>query len=153
MRRTIICICGPSNAGKTSVIVEVSKVLSQSGGSSSQVIYRSSKDICVTIVYNGHKIGLASQGDPNSLQGKWLNYLVQEGGCDIIVCASRSKGSTVTTVKNCATKNNYDLILLHKLYAKIGRGKYHSSLYDNLNNAMVNTVVCLINQLPSLQKP
>ena len=69
-----------------------------------------SGDILLTIKLSNIKIGLESQGDPNSrmiyddtLKKLADSELIPElGGCDIIICATRTGGMTVKKVDGIA---------------------------------------------------
>lgn len=49
---------------------------------------------------NGVRIGIESEGDPNSRLQEKLLELVNDFNCRIILCASRTRGETVAAVDN-----------------------------------------------------
>jgi len=53
-------------------------------------------DVRVVLTINGLKIGIESQGDPNGLKES-LDFFVRIG-CDVIVCATKTGGATVSAV-------------------------------------------------------
>lgn len=64
-------------------------------------------DITIVITINGKKVGIETQGDPNSRLGASLKHFI-EIGCKVIICASRSYGSTVELV-NAAADSGYQV--------------------------------------------
>lgn len=62
-------------------------------------------DITIVITINGKKVGIETQGDPNSRLGASLKHFIKIG-CEVIICASRSYGSTVDLV-NAAANSGY----------------------------------------------
>jgi hypothetical protein len=66
-------------------------------------------DITVIIEIDGIKIGIESQGDPQSRIFLSLPFFVQNE-CDIIICACRNRGDTVWEVEKLHDNNNYDII-------------------------------------------
>ncbi|MCQ2361256.1 MAG: hypothetical protein MJ009_07275 [Paludibacteraceae bacterium] len=55
------------------------------------------------------RIAVVTQGDPNSNQLQYLNIAKNQFNADIIICTSRSYGSTVDNVLNVAD-NQYEVI-------------------------------------------
>lgn len=72
-------------------------------------LHEINRDICATVDFEGIRVGISSLGDPDSEQEMWLDELVGME-CDIIVCASRTKGRTVRAVEERAAANGYALI-------------------------------------------
>lgn len=66
-------------------------------------------DITVLIEIDGIKIGVESQGDPQSRIFYSLPFFVQNE-CDIVLCACRNRGDTVWEVEKLHDNNNYDII-------------------------------------------
>ena len=64
---------------------------------------------------NGKKIGVNTQGDPNSYQEEGLKRAVKEDAY-IIVCASRTKGTTEECIYKIA-KNGYEIIWFSNFFA------------------------------------
>jgi hypothetical protein len=99
MKKKIIGLFGAARVGKSTTINKVYEILTL------KYDYREIgqsllkfKDIRVVIVINGIKIGIESQGDPNSRLKESLDIFVKVG-CDIIVCATRTSGMTVGWVE------------------------------------------------------
>lgn len=54
-------------------------------------------------MYRNHKVGILSLGDPGSAQSDYLEQLADDE-CEVIVCASRSKGATCDAVSKIASR-------------------------------------------------
>jgi hypothetical protein len=54
-------------------------------------------DVRVVFIINGLKIGVESQGDPNSRLIKSLDLFVRVG-CDVVICTTRTRGATVDAI-------------------------------------------------------
>jgi len=109
--KTIICYWGNAEIGKTSAIRKVWEKLNLA---KLPPRHTSGNDICAILPFCNASVGIASQGDPNSLQSTWLKYLYDEN-CEIIICASRTKGDTVNTVEHLARTGGYTLVWLSPL--------------------------------------
>ncbi len=67
-------------------------------------------DILLVVRINGVVIGITSQGDPSTdLENRLIN-LVDNRECTIILCATRTRGETVTAVDRVASSRNYRTI-------------------------------------------
>lgn len=138
----IICLWGRNSIGKTGGIRALWKELNSGNV---PLLHEQGCDLCATVQYNGLLVGLASQGDPYSLQEDWLAELIDKS-CDVIVCASRSKGETVGIVKKYAKENNYELIWLSPLYVSAYNTEYRiEELYEFLNETTAHAVRDIIN--------
>lgn len=101
--KTIIAIRGVANQGKSASIKIAYSLL--------KGIYPAAKieelyigvDITVVMTIDGVKVGIESQGDPNSRLFQSLDHFVNIG-CKVIVCATRSRGATVEAVNSLAGK-------------------------------------------------
>ncbi|MGV7106427.1 hypothetical protein [Flavobacterium sp. U410] len=107
----IVALYGTSNVGKSMTI----KLLYQKliDNYEKDILLDSVKqmksfdgDIRVVITINGKVIGIESQGDPNSRIFESLPFFV-ELKCDIIICATRTRGGTVKIVNQY--KNEYNI--------------------------------------------
>ncbi len=58
-------------------------------------------DLTVVMTIDDLKVGMESQGDPNSRLFNSLDHFVKIG-CKVIVCATRSRGATVEAVNSLA---------------------------------------------------
>ena len=132
--KAMICFWGLSEIGKTPAIKTIWQNLKNG---SNPPLDTSSDDICDIVYLDGHKIGIESQGDPDSKQKEWIDELIKEE-CEIIICASRTKGSTVEVVESRAKDYGYDLIWLSPLSST------QSSLHPYLNSTTSESIIKLI---------
>jgi hypothetical protein len=105
--KTIICIWGSRNRGKTETIRELAKLLVEKYDAKQDV--PSTGDFSLEVNANGKRCGLESSGDPDSDLFNRLKKWAKDS-CDVIICASRTRGSTVTDVDSIAKKYHYKLI-------------------------------------------
>ena len=106
--KTIICLAGKSNVGKTLTIKKVWEKLKSP--SDTPIATANHGDDLVGVVYlDGHKVGVETFGDPGSKQDVWIQELITRQ-CEVIVCASRTSGKTVEIVENFAKDNGYQII-------------------------------------------
>ena len=101
--KNIYALYGRGDIGKTSTIKEVYNLLIKKFGKEIIVetdtnIFSEKNDIRVIVKIKGKLIGIESQGDPNSRLKVSLDIFV-EMNCDIILCATRTWGTTVDFVK------------------------------------------------------
>lgn len=113
MRKTILCLFGPANIGKTATIWRVDEILQSYGAKLLRELFVED-DFCREYIFRSHKLGILSLGDPGSAQLEHLEQLANDE-CELIVCASRSKGTTCDAVSNVA-KNNYEIYWISPLY-------------------------------------
>jgi hypothetical protein len=150
MNKTIIGIYGRANEGKSETIKQICRILISDFPNAVPTVQdiNYSGDILIAIQIGEIKIGLESQGDPNSrmVNDDTLKKLADTkvdavlGGCDIIICATRTGGQTVQTVDDLA--NHYDY---HSLWI--------SSFWSpTLNSAILNKMAAanIINIIKSL---
>ncbi len=132
--KTIICLWGGSNIGKTSSIRAVWNRLNINN---QPPLHQSADDICAVVPFCNSTVGIASQGDPCSAQDEWLEKLM-DLKCEIIVCASRTKGSTVDAVEDVAQRGGYVTIWFSPFYSA-------DSVNTNiLNNLTADAIIELI---------
>jgi len=109
MKKTVFANWGHARQGKSDTIKRIAKKILDSYPNAttepSQIDY--SADINVIITADNLKIGIESQGDPNSRLPDSLKRFSADN-CDIIICATRTSGGTVEEVDNLAPK--YDII-------------------------------------------
>ena len=110
--KKIIALKGPGNSGKTSTLKFVFDFLKTKYPNAPILILKSgSGEIKVIITINGKQVGIESQGDPNSRLEKSLEDFDKEG-CEIIFCATRTRGMTVDWVEHY--KPSYSVIFIDK---------------------------------------
>ena len=163
--KVIIVLHGIANCGKSSVIKEIDKIIQQTYSIAvnehAGQKFRDSNDTgdifkIYELIHNKKKlqIGIESQGDPNSRLFESLPFF-KEIGCDIIICATRSKGETCRLVagldyeifwvqQNCIVTKNIktdisDSLLTDLIYKKqekmIELVKY---IFNNIINQLTN---------------
>ena len=101
--KKVIALYGTANTGKSSTIKFVYDLLRNKypNAKSNEIIMHA--DIKVFITVNNKKIGIESQGDPISRLGDSLKYFVSIG-CNVIICATRTRGRTVDAVNELKGK-------------------------------------------------
>jgi hypothetical protein len=95
--KNIIALYGRANSGKSKTIKQVCKLLKKHNPTPQYNVLKNGVDIKIIMIIDGIKIGIESQGDPNSRLEKSLKTFCKEG-CLIIVCATRTRGMTVDWV-------------------------------------------------------
>ena len=117
--KKLICVWGSSKYGKTSSIIEFDNILNKHYSNNIVSIHSNrtdSKDILRIYKIGKVTVGIESQGDPNSRQKSSLS-LFGKNNCDIIICASRSRGNTVANVDSFFKRNGYDCFWISTLYS------------------------------------
>lgn len=114
MNKYIVCDFARSNWGKSNTLLEVIEQLKEKASliSEEQI---GDKDKYAVFDMNKKKIIVNTQGDPDSYQEEGLQRAVKEDAV-IIVCASRTKGSTVECIYEIA-KHGYEVIWFSNFYA------------------------------------
>ncbi len=121
MNKTIIGIYGSGSEGKSTTIKNVARILLEqypnATSSISPVDYAG--DVNIVIHLGNVKIGIESQGDPNSrmIYDKTVEKLAKDGQCDIILCASRTEGETVKTIDKVAGSYDYHTIWISSFWS------------------------------------
>ena len=77
-------------------------------------MFEENNDFCKEYLFRSHIIGILSLGDPDSAQPNYLQRLAADN-CDIIVCASRFKGSSCEEVSKIMG-NTYERYWISPLY-------------------------------------
>ncbi len=90
----VICFKGNGNTGKSTII---KKILNEFFNIS--LIPKDKKDFSLYFSYSNKKIGICSYGDNKKAMERWLKPL-KENNCDIIICASRTKGEGIRFIEN-----------------------------------------------------
>lgn len=126
---------GKANIGKTHTL---RKVYEKLNSHEETILEQPNDDIYATIKMGDFLIGIATQGDPMSGLKERLNELMQKS-CDIIVCASRSKGYTVDDVENSALQNGYSLIWSSPFVTE------DKTLRETCQDYMAQSIINLIN--------
>lgn len=135
--KAIICMQGKANIGKTHTL---RKVYEKLNSHEKTILEQPNDDIYATIKMGDFLIGIVTQGDPMSGLKERLNELMQKS-CDIIVCASRSKGYTVEDVENSALQNGYSLIWSSPFVTE------DKTLRETCQDYMAQSIINLINSI------
>ncbi|EGR0791347.1 MULTISPECIES: hypothetical protein [Vibrio] len=96
---TIYALKGRHNSGKTTTLRLLETTLLTKYPLNSTVFRTGVVDITVVMDINGQRIGIACGGDSETIVLKNLKTLTSYN-CDIIFCATRSRGKTVTAVNS-----------------------------------------------------
>lgn len=133
--KRIIALWGTSNRGKSAIINKVYKKVKTKYPEAiiNEIVI--GIDIKVVIEIDNKKVGIESQGDPSSRLPDSIKYFV-EIGCDVIICATRTRGMTVDAVN--AQKGRYEISWLKQDYIA------KNSEFDSYNNKQVNTIMKLL---------
>lgn len=105
MQKLVIANLGVGEQGKSSSVKAVFALLSEKYPSN---VLINNGDIKATVQIGEVLVGIESQGDPKSRQGKSLRDFL-DMGCDIIVCASRTSGETCENIKELK-KHGYQVV-------------------------------------------
>lgn len=150
MNRTIIGIYGRANEGKSRTIKNVCRLIIETFPiaipSIAEINYDG--DILLTIQIGAVKIGLESQGDPNSrmISENTIKKLADKnldkdlGGCDIIICATRTEGKTVNKVDEIANTYDYHTLWISSFWSPTLNS-------DVLNRIAAENVIDIIKSL------
>lgn len=139
--KTIILIKGNSKSGKSEVIREVFNIINT--GKTFKVHIIDKVDVKAEGFYQNINIGIESQGDPNSRQGQSLKEFANNS-CDIIICASRTRGETYENVISISKHYNYQLITTSTFYNKFNNNLKTITI---LNTEKTNSIVNIINKI------
>lgn len=105
MNKLAIANWGSAQQGKSESIKLVFKLLSEKYP---YTILIDNGDIKAIVEIAGVKVGIESQGDPNSRMPQSIDDFVSQG-CGIIVCACRTKGDTGKKIYDLKEKG-YEVI-------------------------------------------
>ena len=105
--KTIIAVRNAGGKGKSETIKKFWTLLQSTYPCTILFPFDRGRDIGVVVKVNGKIIGIESCGDPQSALSERLSQLVNFK-CDIIICASRTKGETVDIV--ASLKATYQII-------------------------------------------
>lgn len=131
MKKTVIAIWGNAIQGKSTSIREIaSRIPARFPGSSVTYLIQGDVDIKAIAIINGLKVGIESQGDPNSRLRQSLDDFVAQG-CEIIICATRTRGDTVDAVNELYSNHRYDIIWTSNLFSNEKDINYLNTTFAN----------------------
>lgn len=144
MKKTIIAIWGDASQGKSSSIREIANLITfYFPGSTLTYLIQGPVDIKAIATINGIKIGIESQGDPNSRLRQSLSEFIAEG-CEIIICATRTRGDTVDAVNELFINHRYDIIWTSNLFSNEKDINYLNTTFAN---HILSVVADIINRV------
>lgn len=116
-KKIIITLMGLAQRGKTETITLAFQHLLDKYPQHAIIIDdgKISGDVKAILFINGAKVGIESQGDPNSRQMRSIDEFVNMG-CDIILSASRTRGMTTRSIKKY--EQSYNILWFQKEKAK-----------------------------------
>lgn len=153
MKKTIIVLYGRQNEGKSHTLKTVCSTLLSTypqAVPSEQPNYRG--DILVNIDIDEIRIGIESEGDPNGrlVRDNTLSRLADKkldpslGDCDIILCATRTRGKTVRVIEDIADTYDYHTIWLSSFF---GPEHNHFVLNDIAAKSIMNIIKALMDDV------
>ncbi|MBN9519491.1 hypothetical protein J0H58_13370 [bacterium] len=94
MQPRIIAVRGVNNCGKTTAIKMAYETFLARATSVVPVNLRHKEVRGAVIEIDGVKVGWISLGDYEGILQEWIDYLLDEHDCEVVVCACRSYGGT-----------------------------------------------------------
>lgn len=111
MKKNIIAIWGHANQGKSDTVKRIAQILLKEYPTAipTPLNIDYSTDIKIIVAIGEIKIGIESQGDPNSRLFGSLKEFARKN-CDLIICSTRTSGATVNAVSSLHSSDNYEII-------------------------------------------
>ena len=110
MKRTIVCVKGSSQTGKTPSIRELYALVASEAEKTENADFKiPGHDISCKTKYKDVLIGFYSWGDPGCAQYEEISKHIQDG-CEIIICSCRNWGQTKNDIERVANEFGFDLI-------------------------------------------
>ena len=136
-KKIIITLMGLAQRGKTETITLAFQHLLDKYPQHAIIIDdgKISGDIKAILFINGAKVGIESQGDPNSRQGRSIDEFVRMG-CDVILVAGRTRGMTRKSITNY--KDTHKIISYHKYHTK------YKEMYHQVNDEIARSLTHLV---------
>lgn len=141
MKKTVIANSGGAKQGKSGTIKKIIQLILDKYPNAKtnplKISYHG--DVKVLIEIDNIKIGIESQGDPNSRIFESLKKFASVD-CDLIICATRTSGATVKAVNSLRKSHGYDIIWVTN---------YRSANKDTelLNELSANHILELVERL------
>jgi hypothetical protein len=99
--KTLLALRAAGNSGKSKTLCMLIEMIKSAYPEAILDERRFKVDVTIIITINGTKVGIETQGDPNSRLPKSLKEFI-EVNCKVIVCAARTIGQTVAVVNKAA---------------------------------------------------
>jgi hypothetical protein len=133
MEKTIIAVYGRQNEGKSDTIKRVCRtILAHYPKAVPSEVPTYEGDIFMHIELLGIKIGFSSKGDPPEVATSYNEvWKLAETGCQIIICATRTRGATTYKIDDIANREQFD-------YHTLWMSSYYA---PTLNQSVVNQMV------------
>ena len=134
-KKTIICLRGRHDSGKTTSIREVYKLITGNypvGNGDFKVTFKHPQL---------GNIGFSSWGDPGANEEPLEEILPKN--CDKVITACRSSGQTVVSVENLAKKYNYQVYYVYLIHGEWADTMFHS-LFIKMNAQAVLEMIKII---------
>lgn len=143
MNKLVIANVGKSYQGKSTAIKEVLLYLLKNGAKELEKVRIGSfeEDIKTIVTYQGAKIGIESQGDPNSRIFESLPDFVNKK-CDMIICACRTYGETHEEVLKLSNDGYQVLFFSNPRFEE----NYYPNAFLNLNKEYAKMVKNIIDK-------
>lgn len=139
MNKTIIANYAIGSLGKSSSIKAVFEKIKKKYNHSILDLFDDG-DIRAIIHLTDHdiKIGLESQGDPNSRMKETMDIFIEEH-CDIIIAACRTKGDTINKIYEMRSKNGYGIIWAQNIIS--GKQEYNVDLINDIYSTSILEII------------
>lgn len=127
----IFALRGAGSSGKSSTLIDLlNQITSKYPSAIVQNFHESAQDVKVIISpIQGLRIGIESQGDPNSRLEKSLADF-RTANCDIVFCACRTRGMTVMWINAMSPPDNVQFI--QQTYSRHDHQAVNSAVATNL---------------------
>lgn len=101
---------------------------------------RNDGEVEVLLTVNGHRVGLVSQGDPNTSLENRLRSVVAKG-CEVLVCSCRTRGETVAAVHRIAKEHSCRIIWTAPYQDGVKNREVHRNLNEMKAKHLVEVVL------------
>lgn len=153
----ILALWGKGSKGKTTTLNMLTNLLSNNSAKvdvQKHFIGSKTEDNCYVVTYKEKKIGITTRGDTKEVlenDFKWLENYCDGKNCDLYICASRSKGSTVSFIKSIASEE--DIFWISKItISQENKNGYVTPLFieiqqDKANKKQAESLVEFIDEM------
>ena len=130
--KTLFALQGAGATGKSDTLIRLYALIKVKYPNASYREFHRGRDVKVIIDrVDGKKIGLESQGDPNSRLSDSLALFKSER-CDIIFCACRSSGMTVNFVNSLSPPYKAIFVLQTRVNTRSQQSSSNDKMADML---------------------
>ena len=117
MKKQMLIITGPGNAGKSTTVklahhAILQRAIASQGITDARYLYLTQREVGVSIRVTV-SIGIATRGDSASHVQQGLNYFLAQK-CAVIVCVTRSRGASRLAAENFARTNGFAITYMQK---------------------------------------